>query len=53
MTVTTTEGREALRILLKFLYAGDILMVTRIVRLAGASETCRTSFAPSGRAGRS
>ena len=31
---TTTEGREALRTVLEFLHAGDILMVTRIDRLA-------------------
>src|ERR1700722_1707301 len=31
---TTTEGREALRTVLEFLRAGDILMVTRIDRLA-------------------
>jgi DNA invertase Pin-like site-specific DNA recombinase len=27
---TTTEGREALRTVLEFLHAGDVLMVTRI-----------------------
>jgi DNA invertase Pin-like site-specific DNA recombinase len=31
---TTTEGREALRTVLEFLHAGDVLMVTRIDRLA-------------------
>jgi DNA invertase Pin-like site-specific DNA recombinase len=31
---TTTEGREALRTVLEFLRAGDILMVTRVDRLA-------------------
>jgi DNA invertase Pin-like site-specific DNA recombinase len=31
---TTTEGREALRTVLEFLRAGDVLMVTRIDRLA-------------------
>jgi hypothetical protein len=31
---TTTEGREALRSVLEFLHAGDVLMVTRIDRLA-------------------
>jgi DNA invertase Pin-like site-specific DNA recombinase len=31
---TTTEGREALRTVLDFLHAGDVLMVTRIDRLA-------------------
>src|ERR1700749_3755882 len=31
---TTTEGREALRTLPEFLHAGDVLMVTRIDRLA-------------------
>jgi DNA invertase Pin-like site-specific DNA recombinase len=31
---TTTEGREALRTVLEFLHACDILMVTRIDRLA-------------------
>jgi DNA invertase Pin-like site-specific DNA recombinase len=31
---TTTEGREALRTVLEFLRAGDVLMVTRIGRLA-------------------
>jgi len=31
---TTTEGREALRTVLEFLQAGDVLMVTRIDRLA-------------------
>jgi Resolvase, N terminal domain len=30
----TTEGREALRAVLEFLHAGDVLMVTRIDRLA-------------------
>jgi DNA invertase Pin-like site-specific DNA recombinase len=30
----TTEGREALRTVLEFLHAGDVLMVTRIDRLA-------------------
>jgi DNA invertase Pin-like site-specific DNA recombinase len=49
----TTEGREALRTVLEFLHAGDVLMVTRIDRLAGALETFRTSFALSGRAARS
>src|SRR6476660_5290942 len=31
---TTTEGREALQTVLDFLHAGDVLMVTRIDRLA-------------------
>jgi DNA invertase Pin-like site-specific DNA recombinase len=31
---TTTEGREALRTVLEFLHAGDVLMVSRIDRLA-------------------
>ena len=31
---TTTEGREALRTVLEFLHSGDVLMVTRIDRLA-------------------
>jgi DNA invertase Pin-like site-specific DNA recombinase len=31
---TTTEGREALRTVLEFLHTGDVLMVTRIDRLA-------------------
>jgi hypothetical protein len=31
---TTTEGREALRTVLEFLHAGDVLMVTLIDRLA-------------------
>jgi DNA invertase Pin-like site-specific DNA recombinase len=31
---TTTEGREALRTVLEFLHAGDVLMVTHIDRLA-------------------
>jgi DNA invertase Pin-like site-specific DNA recombinase len=31
---TTTEGREALRTVLEFLHADDVLMVTRIDRLA-------------------
>jgi DNA invertase Pin-like site-specific DNA recombinase len=31
---TTTEGREALHTVLEFLHAGDVLMVTRIDRLA-------------------
>jgi DNA invertase Pin-like site-specific DNA recombinase len=31
---TTTEGREALRTVLEFLHAGDVLIVTRIDRLA-------------------
>jgi DNA invertase Pin-like site-specific DNA recombinase len=31
---TTTEGREALRTVLEFVHAGDVLMVTRIDRLA-------------------
>jgi Resolvase, N terminal domain len=31
---TTTEGREALRTVLESLHAGDVLMVTRIDRLA-------------------
>src|ERR1700749_4212814 len=31
---TTTEGREALRTVLDFLRKGDVLMVTRIDRLA-------------------
>jgi DNA invertase Pin-like site-specific DNA recombinase len=31
---TTTEGRDALRTVLEFLHAGDVLMVTRIDRLA-------------------
>src|ERR1700733_5868972 len=31
---TTTQGREALRTVLEFLHAGDVLMVTRIDRLA-------------------
>jgi DNA invertase Pin-like site-specific DNA recombinase len=31
---TTTEGREAPRTVLEFLHAGDVLMVTRIDRLA-------------------
>jgi DNA invertase Pin-like site-specific DNA recombinase len=31
---TTTAGREALRTVLEFLHAGDVLMVTRIDRLA-------------------
>jgi DNA invertase Pin-like site-specific DNA recombinase len=31
---TTTEGREALRTVLEFLHAGDVLMVTRIEGLA-------------------
>jgi Resolvase, N terminal domain len=31
---TTTEGREALRTVLEFLYAGDVLTVSRIDRLA-------------------
>jgi DNA invertase Pin-like site-specific DNA recombinase len=41
---TTTEGREALRTVLEFLHAGDVLIVTRIDRLA---------LALSGRAGQS
>ena len=31
---TTTQGRDELRIILDFLHAGDVLMVTRIDRLA-------------------
>jgi DNA invertase Pin-like site-specific DNA recombinase len=31
---TTTEGREALRTVLEFLHAGDVLIITRIDRLA-------------------
>ena len=31
---TTTEGREALKTVLEFLHPGDVLMVTRIDRLA-------------------
>jgi DNA invertase Pin-like site-specific DNA recombinase len=31
---TTTEGREALRTVLEFLHAGDVLMVTLIDHLA-------------------
>jgi DNA invertase Pin-like site-specific DNA recombinase len=50
---TTTEGRDALRTVLEFLHAGDVLMVTRIDRLAAASETCGTSSTLSGRAGQS
>ena len=33
---TTTEGREELRTVLDFLREGDVLMVTRIDRLAGS-----------------
>jgi DNA invertase Pin-like site-specific DNA recombinase len=49
---TTTEGREALRTVLEFLHAGDILMPASIVS-PGASATCRTSFARSGLAAQS
>jgi DNA invertase Pin-like site-specific DNA recombinase len=35
---TTTEGREALRTVLEFLHAGDVLMVTRFDRLARSIE---------------
>jgi DNA invertase Pin-like site-specific DNA recombinase len=45
---TTTEGREALRTVLEFLHAGDVLMVS-----PGASATCRISFELSGPAVRS
>jgi DNA invertase Pin-like site-specific DNA recombinase len=31
---TTTEGREGLRTVLEFLHLGDVLLVTRIDRLA-------------------
>jgi DNA invertase Pin-like site-specific DNA recombinase len=50
---TTTEGRGALRTVLEFLHAGDILMVTRIEGLARSIGDLRTSFAQSGGAGRS
>jgi DNA invertase Pin-like site-specific DNA recombinase len=33
-SLASTEGREALRTVLEFLHAGDVLMVTRIDRLA-------------------
>jgi hypothetical protein len=50
---TTTEGRGALRTVLEFLHASDILMVTRIECLARRIGDLRTSFALSGGAGRS
>jgi DNA invertase Pin-like site-specific DNA recombinase len=50
---TTTEGRGALRTVLEFLHAGDILMVTRIEWLARRIGDLRTSFALFGGAGRS
>jgi hypothetical protein len=37
-------NREELRTVLDFLRKGDVLMVTRIDRLARASATCRISF---------
>jgi Resolvase, N terminal domain len=46
---TTTEGREALRTVLEFLHAGDVLMVTRIDRLARSIGDLQTSSARSER----
>jgi hypothetical protein len=47
--VVRVEGREALRAVLEFLHAGDVLMVTRIDRLArsigGLQEIVRTGLA--------
>jgi hypothetical protein len=37
--------------MLEFLQAGDVLMVTATIASPGASETCRISFARSGRGG--
>ena len=41
----STARREELRTVLDFLRKGDVLMVTRIDRLAAASATYRTSCA--------
>jgi DNA invertase Pin-like site-specific DNA recombinase len=47
--VVRVEGREALRAVLEFLHAGDVLMVTRIDRLARSigdlQEIVRTGLA--------
>jgi DNA invertase Pin-like site-specific DNA recombinase len=43
---TTTSGRAELQTVLNFLGAGDVLMVTRIDRLARASVIFRILFAP-------
>ena len=45
---TSTQGREELRIVLDFLRKGDVLMVTRIDRLAAASAISKTSCGPCG-----
>jgi hypothetical protein len=50
---TTTEGRDALRTVLEFLHAGDILMSPASIASRAASETFRILFARSGRAARS
>jgi len=42
---TTTQGREELRTILDFLRDGDVLMVTRIDRLARSMAICRISYA--------
>lgn len=42
---TSTAGREELRTLIDFLRKGDVLMVTRIDRLARSIATYKTSCA--------
>jgi predicted site-specific integrase-resolvase len=48
---TTTEGRAELKTVLDFLREGDVLMVTRIDRLARSVGICRTLSARSAPAG--
>jgi DNA invertase Pin-like site-specific DNA recombinase len=45
---TTTKGRDELKTILDFLREEDVLMVTRIDRLARSIGTYRTSCAPYG-----